>query len=62
MRLLAERFTAMADLIEGRKVALGAEDDQDGKGGGEVINVAETQRWLEEQIEYLTTTSTQLMP
>ncbi|KAM0746599.1 hypothetical protein T439DRAFT_134833 [Meredithblackwellia eburnea MCA 4105] len=63
MKLLAERFTAMANKLESQKAAFGGDlDDADGKGGSEVVNVAETQKWLEEQIEYLTMTGSQLMP
>ncbi|KAL8290023.1 hypothetical protein RQP46_002962 [Phenoliferia psychrophenolica] len=63
MKLLAERFTAMANKLEDQKAAFGGDlDDADGQGGSEVVNVADTQKWLEEQVEYLTMTGTQLMP
>ena len=62
-KLLAERFTAMAAKLESQKAALGNDaDDADGKGGSEIIVVPETQKWLEEQIEYLQMTGSPLMP
>ena len=39
----------------------GDADDADGLGGSEVVRVPETQAWLEEQVEYLQMTSSQLM-
>lgn len=63
MKLLAERFTLMAKKLEDQKAAFGGDaDDEDGKGGSEVVNVQDTQKWLEEQIEYLAMTGSQLMP
>ncbi|KAK4705138.1 hypothetical protein P7C70_g1079, partial [Phenoliferia sp. Uapishka_3] len=63
MKLLAERFTAMAAQLECEKAAVGGDaDDEDGKGGSEIINVPVCQKWLEEQIAYLTMTGSQLMP
>ncbi|KAI5480402.1 hypothetical protein MNV49_000977 [Pseudohyphozyma bogoriensis] len=61
MKLLAERFTAMANQLEAQKASFGELDDEDGQGGSEVVNVPKTQKWLEEQIEYLSTTGEQLM-
>lgn len=53
----------MAAKLESQKAALGNDaDDADGKGGSEIIVVPETQKWLEEQIEYLQMTGSPLMP
>ncbi|KAL8283877.1 hypothetical protein RQP46_005309 [Phenoliferia psychrophenolica] len=62
MKLLAERFAAMAARLEEEKGSFGGDaDDADGQGGSEVVRVPETQAWLEEQVEYLQMTSSQLM-
>lgn len=53
----------MAAKLEAQKAAFGGDlDDADGLGGSEVVNVAETQAWLAEQVEYLQMTGNQLMP
>lgn len=60
MKLLSERFALIAARLEASKAALGAADD-DGCGGSEVVNVETTQKWLDEQVEYIKMTSTQLV-
>lgn len=60
MKLLSERFALIAAQLEKSKAALGEEDD-DGSGGSEVVHVETTQKWPDEQVEYLRMTSTQLM-
>ncbi|ORY91689.1 hypothetical protein BCR35DRAFT_349472 [Leucosporidium creatinivorum] len=62
MKLLSDRFNAMASKLEEKKKLLGAEDDADGKGGSEIVNVEEMSKWIDQQLEYLTTTKEQYMP
>lgn len=37
MKLLSDRFQAMAAKLEEKKKLLGVEDDADGKGGSEIV-------------------------
>lgn len=39
MKLLAERFSIVAQELERKKALLGEEDDRDGTGGSEIVNV-----------------------
>lgn len=39
LKLLSERFAIMASLLEKRKELLPAEDDEDGRGGSEVVRL-----------------------
>ncbi|GAA5913566.1 hypothetical protein JCM5296_001426 [Sporobolomyces johnsonii] len=55
-KLLSERFATMAAQLEAKKAALGPEDDEDGRGGGEVVNVEEMSEWLDQQVAYLNLT------
>lgn len=38
MKLLSDRFNAMAGKLEDKKKMLGAEDDADGQGGSEIVS------------------------
>lgn len=62
MPLLSDRFTAMAAKLEEKKALFGPDDDADGQGGSEVVNVDEMSKWIDQQIAYLTTTKEQYMP
>lgn len=57
---MSERFGLMAQQLEAKKKAFGESDDL-GSGGSEIVDPAELQTWIAEQIEYLQTTSFQLM-
>ena len=57
---MSERFKIMAQQLEAKKMALGELDDL-GNGGSEIVQPAALQKWIAEQIEYLKTTSSQLM-
>ncbi|GAA6023441.1 hypothetical protein JCM10207_004413 [Rhodosporidiobolus poonsookiae] len=55
-KLLEQRFAAVHAELEAKKKAFGPEDDLDGRGGGEVVNVDEMSKWIDQQIAYLQTT------
>ncbi|GJN89476.1 hypothetical protein Rhopal_002462-T1 [Rhodotorula paludigena] len=61
MKLLAERFSIVAQELERKKALLGEEDDRDGTGGSEIVNVDSMSKWLDEQAAYLMTTRTEFM-
>ncbi|GAA5883777.1 hypothetical protein JCM3774_005671 [Rhodotorula dairenensis] len=61
MKLLAERFSTMARELEQKKQTLGAEDDKDGLGGSEIVEVETMSDWIDKQIGYLASTKTQFM-
>ncbi|GAA6023443.1 hypothetical protein JCM10207_004414 [Rhodosporidiobolus poonsookiae] len=52
-KLLEERFAAVHAELEAKKAAHGPEDDMDGRGGAEVVNVGEMSKWIDQQIAYL---------
>ncbi|BGP14824.1 hypothetical protein JCM10213_002737 [Rhodosporidiobolus nylandii] len=60
-RLLSERFANMAAALEKKKASLGPDDDADGLGGSEIVNVDEMNIWIEQQISYLYTTKEEYM-
>ncbi|GAA6021524.1 hypothetical protein JCM10207_005790 [Rhodosporidiobolus poonsookiae] len=61
LKLLSDRFALMAAGLEQKKALLGPEDDADGLGGSEVVNVKEMSVWIDAQIGYLTTTKSEYM-
>lgn len=61
MKLLVDRFALVATALENQKRGLDEGDDEDGKGGSEIVNVQVTKEWIREQMEYLMMTESQLM-
>ena len=61
LKLLSDRFGAMAAKLEEKKASFGADDDADGMGGSEVVNVEEMSKWIDQQLSYITVTKEQYM-
>ncbi|GAA6044309.1 hypothetical protein JCM8097_002874 [Rhodosporidiobolus ruineniae] len=62
LKLLSERFALTAQALEAKKASFGPDDDADGLGGSEVVNVQEMSKWIDQQISYLQTTKDEYMP
>ncbi|GAA5865192.1 hypothetical protein JCM8547_008309 [Rhodosporidiobolus lusitaniae] len=60
-KLLSERFAIMAKQLEDKKKSFGPEDDADGLGGREVVNIEEMTKFIDQQIAYLETTKREWM-
>ena len=59
-QLLASRFAALATDLERRHAALPADDDADGRGGSAIVDPDAIDRFVQEQIEYLERTRSEL--
>lgn len=58
---MSERFALIAEELTSKKASLGGDADDLGNGGSEIVEPVAMKKWLQQQIQYLQTTSDELM-